>query len=315
MASMQSASTVAFISPTARATYKNSAGKGNLPIEPGTYLTSILHSTLELDEVLKIFFEETQQTIPCDSMSYNNDAKNTMLTYGSQSQHQCDYRIFTEQDFLGELYFTRSTHFDEKELKEFEKLIGYLVPSLRNALLYRDAVQAALKDPLTGAGNRLALDNTLRRELQLAHRHDSPFSILMIDIDNFKQVNDTHGHQVGDEVLRGVAESIVTVTRQTDMLFRYGGEEFLVILSKTNAEGARVIAERVRYFIEKNNIISDQDSAVTVSIGSSTLASGEHPDQLIGRADQALYEAKTRGKNCVVCSDLDLSKTTSMMPL
>ncbi len=302
MSSMHTANTVAFISPMIKPTKK--LGKGKQIIDPAVYLPGLLHSTLELEEILKMFFEEAQATVPCASMTYRNEAKNVHLNFGMEAENRCDYRIFTEADFLGELFFTRGHRFSEKELKLFESLIGYLVASLRNALCYREAVQAALKDPLTGAGNRLALDNSIRRELQLAHRHQHPFSILMIDIDDFKKINDTYGHQAGDKVLQSVAEGIVAVTRQTDMVFRYGGEEFLVILSKTDVEGSRVIAERIRSFIANDeSILNDTSAQVTISIGAATLSTSEYPDHLINRADQALYIAKKHGKNRVEYSN------------
>jgi diguanylate cyclase (GGDEF)-like protein len=160
----------------------------------------------------------------------------------------------------------------------------------------------ALLDPLTRLGNRAALDNALRRELQLAERHHYELSLLMIDVDHFKRINDEHGHGCGDEILQLIARTIENVCRETDISFRYGGEEFVVLLRKTGGSGARIIAERLRK--EINNIaLGKNGHAVkpTVSIGISTRESSqkEHISDLFDRADKALYLAKSSGRNCV----------------
>jgi len=205
---------------------------------------------------------------------------------------------------LGEVTFSRRKRFSEAELSNIESLLGSLIFPLRNALKYRSAVQSALRDPLTGTGNRIALDNALAREKSLADRYDQPLSLLTIDIDHFKRINDNFGHSSGDEVLREVARGIVAVTRQTDMTFRFGGEEFVVLLNKTNPEGASVIAERIRHFIEKARVETNNELLqATVSIGVSTLRKDESTKMLFDRADQALYKAKAQGRNQIIAAE------------
>ena len=158
------------------------------------------------------------------------------------------------------------------------------------------------RDVLTQLYNRRFLPTILRRELELARNHHNPFAILMIDVDHFKRVNDSHGHETGDRVLQHIAVLLQGQARASDFVFRYGGEEFLAVINEVSAEQAGVVAEKIRARIEGSVLtLSDQLSlSVTVSIGLA-LHDG-HPDyrHLINRADQALYEAKRAGRNQVV---------------
>ncbi len=154
-------------------------------------------------------------------------------------------------------------------------------------------------DPLTQLANRRVLDERLEQEFARAVRHRHPLACLMIDVDHFKRVNDTHGHVVGDRVLTHVAAAIRTTIRKTDLAGRYGGEEFLVLVPETPATGAQVLAERLRRAIAAS---SEGDlPRVTVSVGIAT-TEGEVASsaELLRRADEALYAAKEGGRDRVV---------------
>ena len=269
-------------------------------------LVQALQTSLDIKVILETFFHQAQALVTCDGLQYDHLQQHCKILIGKESLHHIDYQLNTKEDDLGSITFSRSRRFTEAELMKLESIIPTLVFPLRNALQYRQAIQAALRDPLTGAGNRVAMDNTLSREILLAARHNQDLSILVIDIDHFKKINDKHGHTCGDDVLRQVVSSIETLIRQTDLTFRYGGEEFVVVLNKTGAEGARHIAERIRAFI-KNSVITTQTEPVeiTVSIGCSTLIAGEDSRGLFQRADAALYEAKKSGRNRVESASLD----------
>lgn len=264
-------------------------------------LTNILQSTLDLDDMLALFVDCVRNFVEFDSLQFRSDSTAIDLTLGSVRAHHCNYRLITPQETLGEITFSRRSRFNADELAQFEVALSALVYPIRNALRYQSAVKTALIDPLTETGNRIALDNALHRELQLANRYQQALSLLMIDIDHFKHINDTHGHQVGDEVLRAVADAIKTITRETDMIFRYGGEEFVVVLSKTNADGAAIIAERIREHIDSLQTCIETNAVhATVSAGVSSLRGKEHIKELFERADQALYQAKRQGRNRIV---------------
>lgn len=161
--------------------------------------------------------------------------------------------------------------------------------------------ELALRDALTGLYNRGCFDLKLAEEIARAHRYEHELSILMIDIDHFKQVNDRYGHQIGDEVLADVARIVRSSLRNTDTVCRYGGEEIVVILPETNGPAAFKVAENCRKRIEAETA-SSKYPAVTVSIGLASLIDDEGPESLVAAADGALYAAKEGGRNRVVFS-------------
>jgi diguanylate cyclase (GGDEF)-like protein len=162
----------------------------------------------------------------------------------------------------------------------------------------------ATRDGLTGLANRRQLDESLEAECRRAVRAGSPLSFLLLDIDNFKRLNDTYGHPAGDEVLRRLGAVLSGfANRAGDLVARYGGEEFGLLLSSTSPEQATSLAESVRAQVEAMELESLGLPGITVSIGVATLApddAGHSPGRLVSCADKALYEAKHRGKNCVV---------------
>lgn len=161
-------------------------------------------------------------------------------------------------------------------------------------------------DPLTGALNRRHFMALVGRELKRAERYGARFSLLMLDIDHFKRINDTYGHQIGDEAIKKMAETCNAHLRPTDMLCRYGGEEFLIALTHTEETGALIAAERIREAVAKVEIPADRQTVrFTVSIGVTSFASGARIEQLIDCADQALYAAKTGGRNQVRVGEFD----------
>ncbi|MBC7294126.1 MAG: diguanylate cyclase [Thermoleophilia bacterium] len=157
------------------------------------------------------------------------------------------------------------------------------------------------QDPLTGVANRRRLDEVLTAEVERSRRYGQPLSVIMVDLDHFKDINDTHGHIVGDKVLQAAAEVFGRETRLTDLVGRYGGEEFLLILPNTSLDEAEAVAERLRASLEK----LEQDfrpEPLTASLGVAQWCPGDRPADLVHRADKALYEAKQAGRNRVVCA-------------
>ena len=177
-------------------------------IETRAKLIQALQMSLDPNEVLGIFFKHLQGTIPMGGLQFRFANEKDITKLGKDALHHCDYRLTTDEGYMGEIVFNRSKRFIESEFKTLEILLGALVYPLRNALRYQAATQLALLDPLTHLGNRAALDNALRRELQLAERHHYELSLLMIDVDHFKEINDHHGHSRGDVVLREIARCI-----------------------------------------------------------------------------------------------------------
>ncbi len=156
-------------------------------------------------------------------------------------------------------------------------------------------------DTLTGLFNRRAILAKLDEWLHLVKRYGDRLSVVMLDLDNFKQVNDTFGHRVGDRVLADIANLLRRSVRQTDFCGRYGGEEFLMILPQTDVAGAVIMAERMRAAIDGCPMHGPQSNTfkVTASLGAAEYCDGDDEDLLVGRADAALYIAKDNGRNRV----------------
>jgi diguanylate cyclase (GGDEF)-like protein len=164
----------------------------------------------------------------------------------------------------------------------------------------REYKLTAIVDELTGLYNRRWLNKMLDRQMKRSQFSKEPLSLLMIDIDHFKKINDTHGHLVGDQVLRTAAKLMLNSIRPTDMISRYGGEEFAVVLPNTDLAGSRLVAKRILKMVSSTKMVTPEEKAlprVTVSIGIAQMHSHENMADLVRDADKALYRAKENGRN------------------
>lgn len=289
-------------------------GVGNIPLSAVPQgqelavrmrMTQALQMSLEPAEIVSLFFHHIQPVVQVYGISFKSATEKDDCRIGRSALHHCDYRLTTDEGYLGEILFSRSKRFSEIELLQIEQLLSALMYPLRNAVRYQSAMRLALLDPLTLVGNRAALSNNLKREIQLANRQQTQLSLLMIDVDHFKKINDEHGHHRGDLILCEIAKTIQSVCRSSDSVFRYGGEEFVVLLNNTNAIGAEIIAERIRERIADLEIVHNATKiTTTVSIGIADHEGQSHHDmeELLERADKALYEAKQAGRNRIVNS-------------
>jgi diguanylate cyclase (GGDEF)-like protein/PAS domain S-box-containing protein len=171
--------------------------------------------------------------------------------------------------------------------------------AIENARLFEQVQRLAVTDPLTNLHNRRYFFEVAHREMERARRYESPLSLIMIDIDRFKEVNDTHGHLIGDLVLKHIAERLKGQLREIDVLCRYGGEEFVILLPDTNLEAAYQVAERLRLAIVQTPIQAEGNLVnITTSLGVAHMdANCQQIDDLIRYADLALYQAKSAGRN------------------
>jgi diguanylate cyclase (GGDEF)-like protein len=274
-----------------------------IPNPPDTLpLSAVLQTTLDLDELLSLFKQEVERHLNVDGLTFRHSGHGIVSQQGHGGQHCANYGLSLMDETLGEVTMSRSRPFAEQDLAIFEHLLCPLLYPLRNALRYHVALSAAYRDPLTGLDNRAALDETLPRETEMTRRHNLPLSMLMVDLDHFKLVNDKYGHAVGDCVLRTAAQRMKAALRTSDRLFRFGGEEFVMLLPATDLHGARVVAERIRLSLQGEGCVCDGESVhFTASIGVSELGKGDNHHTLFNQADKALYRAKAEGRNRVTC--------------
>jgi diguanylate cyclase (GGDEF)-like protein len=182
-----------------------------------------------------------------------------------------------------------------------EVLSRHIAVSLANARMVKRLEDLATTDGLTGHFNKRALTETARQKIRSAERFKKPLSLLICDIDHFKRVNDNYGHDVGDVVIKGLADVLRHTKRETDIVGRFGGEEFVLVCEETNTEGAELLAERVRSELESTTFHAPEGSlSVTCSVGVATFpAAGTDWEALFKATDEALYVSKRSGRNRV----------------
>jgi diguanylate cyclase (GGDEF)-like protein len=165
--------------------------------------------------------------------------------------------------------------------------------------MYIAVEQAALTDALTGIPNKRAMDDALARAISLGNRHGQKNSLILCDLDRFKTINDQHGHVMGDHVLQLAAKELQRAIRNSDEVYRYGGEEFAILLPHTSEADAKAVADRIRQFVSTIRVnCGESDIDVTISCGVAMRLADEDAGQWLARADEALYQAKASGRNC-----------------
>ena len=251
-------------------------------------------ASLELDEVLGALNEFLYQAFEHGGWEYRGPSDDFCLTGGQSGRHRIEYSLTLNGQTLGALRLMRGRRFSEDDQQRIEGLLALAAPAIQNALRFSQVNRQLERDPLTGLGNRRAL--TLQGEQWLADsvRHRHPLSMLVLDLDRFKAVNDTYGHPVGDRVLCRVAETLMAVTRTADLCVRLGGDEFVVLLPETGLEAAKDCAERIRRALAQQCVDAESGQCVgiSVSIGAATLESDMSLDQLYQQADAELYASK-----------------------
>ena len=230
--------------------------------------------------------------------------KITLTVRKSLSQHNSSVLKFKERvDRMGKLHQEAAWKELCREADEILKPTLQLASQIANA--YDEIRQQSAKlmsftevrtDPLTGIKNRRGMDDAFGSQFALLDRYETPFSVAIFDIDNFKRINDEHGHLHGDRVLQQLSNLMSGSVRETDLLARYGGEEFVILMPETDLAGASIICERLREKIE-------QELTITVSGGLTASTPDDTQEMLISRADLALYQAKADGRNRIYAHD------------
>lgn len=264
-------------------------------------LSDLLSRNLEIEQIIETFMAEISGEMSFCGYRFKCDEIDTMIENGVIEGFNASYRLNLQNRLLGELTLFKLSSFNSRELCELEDLLCSLIYPLKNSLMYQIALKSAYRDPLTGLNNRTSMEKNLPREIDLAKRYGQSMALLMMDLDGFKQINDDFGHDVGDQVLREVAESIRHVVRNTDLLFRYGGDEFVGGLAQTDIHGAIDVSERIRSSIEKLDLsVFGVNGRVRVSIGITLVRHGDNFLSTFKRADKAMYQAKLNGKNQII---------------
>ena len=199
---------------------------------------------------------------------------------------------------------TKPNAFTKEDTRLLELLLGHTASAIKRIRLQNELKEQAIHDPLTGLHNRYYLNQVLAQEVKRSKRYNHSIAFLMADVNRFKEINDRHGHHVGDEVLKGIASLLHTAVRESDIVVRYGGDEFLVILLETNGE-AETVKQRIAKKIARNNKNNGWgDFAVTLSIGSACWDphGSQSVDETLNEADRLMYEDKKKHNGHVIRS-------------
>ena len=210
--------------------------------------------------------------------------------------------LMSDKSLLGGICFYNTEEYNYSECKFYKTMINELLLLLKMRFLYSATEHLSVTDGLTGLYNRRHFEYNVEREFLRTKRYPSDLSLAMIDIDHFKNINDTYGHQFGDYALKELSDLISSSFRKTDMIYRYGGEELAVILTETSLDNAHIPLERLREKISQHKFIyNNEETNITVSIGiGSNCAEIKTQKELVECADKALYKAKQNGRNKVI---------------
>jgi diguanylate cyclase (GGDEF)-like protein len=288
---------------------------GQLP-EPmqaqALHLLAQLHTNLDIERLLQAFSLEIRKAIPHGAIGVDCPDCRVPIAddAGPLQQH---IHLIVDEDYLCDLRLYGPRRLTTAELWQLELWLRVLAYPLRNAIQLHRMHTQVFRDALTGVQNRIAMDQAMSREVSSALRHQHELSMLVIDIDWFKSINDRFGHSTGDVALRLTADLIRSSLRDSDQIFRYGGEEFIVLLSHTDTLGAVILAERIRRNIAlRDHLVGDIRIPITVSVGVAMLEMGDNVDSFFEKADHALYRAKDGGRNKVCCHQAYQAKTATL---
>lgn len=263
----------------------------------GAALAATLEPAQLLDTVVATAVEETGAT---GGMVVRPDDEVGRVGYPERGAERIEFPLRAGEVDFGSLVLTGDS-FDAEHIETAAALAAQATIALENARLHGIVERQALLDGLTGLANRRSADETLRLEVARARRFGDKVCLVIADLDDFKNVNDTFGHPVGDDALRMFAATLAATVREMDVAARWGGEEFALVLPGTDAEGGARLAERARVALEDRGLRVDGRAVpLTASFGVAALPPSVDVDELVSAADAALYEAKRTGKNRVM---------------
>jgi len=259
-------------------------------------LVNKLQTTLVLDEQLTLFAEYAKQIINLSGLQFQSTLGVSEVAQSDTSQTPHTFDLHIENEHLGQLVYFCKYPLSSNITAKLENLHSVLHYPLRNALMYNRVLQLATKDALTGLNNRSQFNDSLAQKLERCRRQHRPFSLMLLDLDNFKQVNDSFGHKVGDDVLQEFSNVLCSSIRGTDTVFRFGGDEFAVLIDDPEFTTNKVVAERVMRLVKQSRLLHQYQ--VTTSIGYTLANSQDCENEIFARADKGLYKAKAAGRNC-----------------
>ncbi len=272
------------------------ANQGLSQVELNRFIQSLL-TTIDLPELSALYYAQLSSTLHLSGLKIQY--QDSQLVEG-QIQFSNYHKGLTCTDSNNQIATIDYYFEDAVSLRTWQILQEmhiHFSHSLKNALLHLQVKQFAMKDFLTSLGNRASYEDAIYRLICQTERNYQPFGLLMLDLDNFKQVNDSKGHAEGDKVLIECARTIQNCLRDSDFAFRFGGDEFCCLLPNADTHTNQLIATRIQSAIEASEYLVG--NGISCSIGTAAYQKKDNQISLFSRADEALYHAKNTGKNCI----------------
>lgn len=265
-------------------------------------------SSFVMEKVKRDFFNQMPDLAKFTIRSFGHDVIRESVESGETILNSEDFKtvhivpLISDGNLMGGICFYNKEECNYSEFKFYKTMIGELLLLLKMRYLYSETEYLSVTDGLTGLYNRRHFENNIEREFLRVKRYPADLSLAMIDIDHFKNINDTYGHQFGDYVLKEISSILSESFRKTDMIYRYGGEELAVILTETPLENAMIPLGRLKEKISQHVFsYNNEQTNITISIGASfNSADIQSQEALVECADKALYKAKQTGRNKVV---------------
>lgn len=260
-------------------------------------LSDVLQTTLDVNELLSIYVEFINSRLDIESLQFvSDDQIFSLLGNYHQSQRQHAVMLYADKDYLGQLIYGLKHPLSMPQQMKLEQWHRELTFPLRNAIKFSQLHRLAVRDHLTGLGNRALLEEVLEHlHITQQRQQDARHAVMLLDLDGFKEVNDEHGHQQGDDILRIFAELLKTTVRDSDQVFRFGGDEFVVVMEHTTLYQAQEVYNRIREAVAASDMLSRYQ--LSTSAGTAQLECFNTVDETLAEADQRLYQAKHKGKN------------------
>ena len=256
-----------------------------------------LLTTIDLPKLTELYFQQLESTLPLSELKIQFEDNRVTLGQTVKNTHLKTLKCMQMGTTVAVMHYSFTQPLSLRHWQILQQMHVNFCYAFKNALEHHKIKQFAMKDFLTSLGNRASYDETMIRLASQSQRRHQPFGLLVLDMDNFKQVNDIHGHQEGDKVLMACADTIVHSLRESDFAFRFGGDEFCCLLPEADNQTNYLIAERIHSAIESNSLL--QQHKISCSIGSATYQEHDSQIGIFSRADEALYAAKQAGKNCI----------------
>jgi diguanylate cyclase (GGDEF)-like protein len=254
-----------------------------------------LSVAVELQPLLAIYASEVSLRLRVSGLEFEYQGKTFQPKYSQGSCCVLNSKLSLNDKDLGIMRYLSTKPLAQPQRQLIASLEQQLLQPLNNVLIFEHNRHLSLRDHLTGLGNRSYFDETLSCMKATAQRETRPFSLLMLDLDNFKQVNDRYGHNEGDLVLREFSQILKEALRTNDHVFRFGGDEFVLLLAHSEQLNPELVAQRIVDMTGKNKLLSKHK--VTTSVGFTNWNNGDCNASIVERADKALYKAKNNGKN------------------